>query len=72
MNLFKLEQMIRELLQKHTYRSDRHLVADVYAHIFPNRYDFHKFLYLYTDGEIPTSEDIITLKTKIQNDETSL
>lgn len=72
MNPSKLEQMIRELLQKHIYSSDRHLVADVYAHIFPNRYDFHKFLYLYSDGEIPTSEDIIALKTKIQNNEKSI
>lgn len=72
MNSYKLEAMIAEMLQKHTYLNDRHLVADVYARIYPNRYDFHKFLYSYIDNRVPTADEIINLKTKIQNNEKSI
>ena len=65
---------IKELLEKHPHleEDDRALVSEVYAAIYPYRYDFHQFLYGLKSGEIPSERDIMQIKNQIKSNEKSI
>lgn len=65
-----LEQTIGELLDKHSHlkHNDNLLVANVYAHLYSNRYAFNQFLFNLADGQVPSQNQIINIKNKLTNE----
>jgi hypothetical protein len=65
---------IKGLLDRHPHleEDDRALVSEVYAAIYPYRYDFHQFLYGLKSGEIPSERDIMQIKNQIKSNEKSI